>query len=129
MKKPVREDMAAFGIGAELDLIHHQTGDGNFQRHGLDGADIEARRLGHNLFLAGDQGDFVCAPQPHDAVIDFARQQAQRQADHARFVRQHALNGEEGLARVGGAQDRTDFGMWRAAGGSLRHGRQYGVRR
>ena len=59
MQQPVGEDMAALGIGAELNFVHHQTGDRDFQRHRFDGADIEARRLGHDLFFAGDQGDFA----------------------------------------------------------------------
>ena len=62
IQQPVGEDMAALGIGAKLDLVHHQAGDGNLQRHGLDGADIETRRLGHDLFFAGDQGDFARTP-------------------------------------------------------------------
>ena len=120
MQQPVGEDMAAFGIGAKLDLVDHQAGDRNVQRHRFDGADIEARRLGNDLFFAGDQRDFVRPAQPDDPVIDLARQQAQRQADHAGLVRQHPLDGEEGLAGVGGPQHRGHFGgcgmaRWRAA--------------
>ena len=48
------------------------------------------------------------ALQPHDLVIDLARQQAQRQADHAGLVGQHPLDGEMGLAGVGGAEDGGD---------------------
>ena len=119
MQQPVGENMPALGIGAELDFVHHQAGHRNFQRHGFDGADIEARALGHDLLFAGDQGDLVGAFEAHDAVIDFARQEPQRQADHAGAVRQHPLDGEKGLAGVGGAQDRADFGCGR---GSLGHG-------
>jgi len=38
---------------------------------------------------------------PHDLVVDLARQEAQRQADHAGFVRQHTVDGEMGFAGVG----------------------------
>ena len=46
----------------------------------------------------------VADPQPH-AVIDLARQQPQRQADHAGAMGQHALDGEMGLAGIGGAEN------------------------
>ena len=42
-----------------------------------------ARVLGQDLLLAGDQGDLVGALQLHHPVVDLARQQAQREADHA----------------------------------------------
>ena len=51
MQQPVGEDMAALGIGAELDLVDHQAGDRNVQRHRFDGADIEARALAARSFL------------------------------------------------------------------------------
>ena len=122
MQQPVGEDMAAFGIGAELDFVNHKAGDRNVQRHGLDGADIEPRILRNDLFFAGDQRDFVRSAQLHDAVVHFARQKAQRQSDHAGLVRQHAFDGEKGLAGVGRPQDRGNFGNLRAASAGGVHG-------
>ncbi len=110
MQQPVGEDMAALRIGAELDLVDHQAGDRDVQRHRLDGADVKARRPGDDLLLARDQRHLVGAAQLDDPVIDLARQQAQRQADHAGFVGQHAFDGEMGLAGIGGPQDGGDFG-------------------
>ena len=43
-------------------------------------------------------------------VVDLARQQAQRQADHAGGMRQHALDGEMGLAGIGGPEHGGDAG-------------------
>ena len=59
---------------------------------------------GMDLFLAGDQRHLVGADLLADAGVDFARQQAQRQADDAALMRDHALDGEMGLAGVGRAQ-------------------------
>ena len=66
-------------------------------------------RIGRDdLLLAGDQRRLPLALEAHDLVIDLARQKAQRQPDHAGFVRQHPLDGEMGLAGVGGAEDGRD---------------------
>jgi len=97
-------------IGAKLDLIDHQTGHRDIQRHGFDGANIKARRLGDDFLLARDQRHFVRTAQLDDAVIDFARQQAQRQSDHAGLVGEHALDGKMGLAGIGWPQNRRHFG-------------------
>ena len=52
--------------------------------------------------------DVLRAPDGHHALIHPARQQPQREADHARRMGAHPLDGEIGLAGVGGAQDRPD---------------------
>ena len=46
MEQPVGEDMAALEIGGELDLVDGEEGDIDVGRHGLDGADPEARLAG-----------------------------------------------------------------------------------
>ena len=115
MQQPVGEDMAALGVGTKLDFVDHQAGHRNVQRHRFHGADIETRIFGDDLFLARDQRDFLGAAQLDDAVKDFAGQKAQRQSDHAGFVRQHALDGEEGLAGIGGSQDRRHLGSGKGA--------------
>jgi hypothetical protein len=52
--------------------------------------------------------------QPHP-VIDFPGQKAERQADHAAAMGQHALHRQMGFAGIGGAQYGGDIS-------DLRHG-------
>ena len=61
-----------------------------------------------DLLLAGDQRDLVGADAGGDAVIDLARQQPERQADHAGRVAEHPLDGEMGLAGIGGPEHGDD---------------------
>ena len=44
------------------------------------------------------------------AIVDFTRQQAQRQADHAAVVLEHALDGTVRLAGVGRTEQRDALG-------------------
>ena len=44
VQQAVGEDVAALGVGAELDLVDGQELDLALQRHGLDGADEIGRR-------------------------------------------------------------------------------------
>ncbi|MNJ44801.1 hypothetical protein D3C77_398670 [compost metagenome] len=122
VQQPLRKDMAALGIGDQLDLVHRQEVDRPLQRHGLDGADEIGRARRDDLLLAGDQGDRGRPAPRHDQLIDLARQQPQRQADHARAVAQHPLDRQVGLAGVGGAQDRRDA-RWGQACGTVAHDR------
>ena len=57
VQQPVGEDVAALGVGAELDLVDRQELDLAVQRHGLDRADEIVRPRRDDLLLAGDQGD------------------------------------------------------------------------
>ena len=57
VQQAVGEDVAALGIGAELDLVDRQELDLAVQRHGLDRADEIVRPGRDDLLLAGDQGD------------------------------------------------------------------------
>ena len=116
----VGEDMAPLGIGAQLRLVQRDKGEiaeaaghrGGFlattNGHGFGGAEKIARARRHDLFLAGDERDLLRALDRDDAVIDFARQQAQRKAHHAAGMAAHALDGEMGLAGIGGAQHSGD---------------------
>ena len=116
----VGEDMATFGIGAQLRLVQRDKGEiaeaaghrsgfpAATDRHGFGGAEEIARARWHDLFFAGDEGDLLRALDRDDAVIDFARQQAQRKAHHAARMAAHALDGEMGLAGIGGAQHSGD---------------------
>jgi hypothetical protein len=99
------EDVAAFEIGAELDFVDRDKRDLAIERHRLDRADEILRPRRDDLLLAGDQRHAARPARLDDAVVDFARQQPQRQADHAGGMAEHALHGEVGLARVGGAED------------------------
>jgi hypothetical protein len=79
----VGEDVAALEIGGELDFIDGEEGDIEVARHGLDGGDPEPRVRRLDLLLAGDERHRVGADALHRAVVDLAREQPQRQADHA----------------------------------------------
>ncbi len=106
MQQAVGEDVAALGVGAELDLVHRQELDVARQRHGFDGADEIVRPRRDDLLLAGDQGDRAGPAQLDDPVVDLTGQEPERQADHARGVAQHPLDRQVRLAGVGGTQHR-----------------------
>ena len=63
-----------------------------------------ARALRLDLLLAGDERDAVGPDARGDLVVDLAREQTQRQADHPALVPEHALDGEVRLAGVGGPE-------------------------
>ena len=108
VEQPVGEHMPALGIRRELDLVHGDKVGLELPRHGLDGAHIEARRWRLDLLFAGDERDLARSDAGDDLVVDLARQEAQRQADDAHVVGEHALDGEVGFARVGGPEHRGD---------------------
>ena len=107
-QQPVGEDMAPVGIGTELDLIHRQKIRADLQRHRLDGADPVLRPLGHDALFAGDQCHHRRPARRDDTIIDLARKQPQRQADHPCPMRQHPLDGIMRLARIRRPEDRDD---------------------
>ena len=55
VQQAVGEDVAALGIGAELDLVDGEELHLAVERHGFDGADEIARAGRDDLLLAGDQ--------------------------------------------------------------------------
>ncbi len=120
VQQPLGEHMAALGVGAQLDLVHRQELHRQRQGHGLHRAHPVVRPRRDDLLLAGDQGHRAGAPQLGDAVIDLARQEAQRQADHAGGVAQHAFDRQMGFTRVGRSEDR-DEARGRGAGGAIGH--------
>ena len=101
----VAEEVPALRIGRHLHLVDGKEGDRPVERHGFDGANEVARALRDDLFFAGDQRDPARALQLHDAVVVLACQQAQRKADHARLVAEHAFDRQIGLAGICGAED------------------------
>ena len=105
MEHAVGEDMAALEIAGELDFVDGEEGGVGLRRHRLDRAHAVARRRRDDLLLAGDQRHLVGADPRHDAVIDLAGEQAERQADHAGRVAEHPLDGEMGLAGIGRSED------------------------
>ncbi len=107
-QQPVGEDMPAFRVGAKLDLIHRNEIGADLQRHRLHRADPILGPFRHDALLSRHKRHHRGAALGHDAVIDLAREQAQRQADHPGPVCQHPLDGVVGLARVGRAEDRDD---------------------
>ena len=103
-QQAVGEDVAALGVGAELDLVDREEAHREVERHRLDGRDEIARARRLDALLAGDQRDRAGAALRDDAVVDLARQQAQRKADQAAAMGEHALDREVGLAGVGRPQ-------------------------
>ena len=94
--------MPALRIRAKLNLVHRKKGRAQIERHRFDRADKIARLGRHDLLFAGDQRGGLLAFDAYDPVINLAREQAQRQSDHAGAVREHPLDREMGLACVGG---------------------------
>ena len=114
MQDAVGEDVAALEIGRDLDFIDGEKRHVEIPRHRLDGGDPVARVLRLDLLLAGDQRDRLDARAIGDLVVDLARQQPQRQADHAGGMRQHPLDRQMGLAGVGRPEHGGDAGAGRA---------------
>ena len=104
----VGEDVSALEIGGELDFVDRHESRIEIARHRLDGRDPEARIGGLDLLFAGDQRDRVRADPVGDLVVDLAREQAQRQPDHAGGMREHPLDREMGLAGIGRAEHGGD---------------------
>ena len=108
VKQPLSKDVATLGVGGELDFVDSKEVHLDVTRHGFDCANPEPRRLGLDFFFAGDQRHRLNADFGHHAVIDLAGQQPQRQADHARLVRNHAFDGEMRLAGVRWPENRRN---------------------
>ena len=106
VEHPVGEDMPPLRVGAQLRLVQSDEGEVALHRHALGGAQEPARVTRQDLLFAGDQRHLVGALQLHHPVVDLARQQPQRKADHARGMAAQPLHREMGLSRVGGPKDR-----------------------
>ena len=108
MEDAVGEDVAALEVAGELYLVNGDERRVGLARHRLDGADRIFCADRRDLLLAGDERDLRHSDLLADPGIDLARQQPERQADDAAFMRDHAFDGEMGLAGVGRAQDCGD---------------------
>src|ERR1700730_9089379 len=93
--------MAAVEIGAKLNFIHRHESEVEVARHRLDGRDPVTRRFRLDLFLAGNERDSGGGGWFQRAVIDLAREQPERQADHPAGIGKHPLDGVMGLAGIG----------------------------
>ncbi len=107
MQDAVGEDVAALEVAGKLDLVDREERGVGLGRHRFDRADPVAGLAGHDLLFAGDQRHLIDADPRGDAVIDLAGEQAERQADHPALVPEHPLDGEMGLAGIGGASTAT----------------------
>jgi len=105
VEQPVGEDVAALEVAGKLDLVDGTEIHVEIARHGLHSRHPVAGAWRLDLFLTRDEGHLVDAGTLDEAAIDLPRQEAQRQADDAALVRQHALDGEMRLARIGGSED------------------------
>ena len=123
VQQPRGKDMAALGIGAQLDLVDGEEIDRPVERHQFDGAHEIGRVWRQDLFFAGDQRHRARTAQLDDPVVILARQQAQRKPDHPALVAEHALDGEMGLAGVGRPEDRDEP----RSGAEHGHGARYRV--
>jgi hypothetical protein len=111
--------MTALGIGAELRFVDRGEGEIPLQvagiavvivrnGHAFSGAEEIARVGRHNPLFAGQQSDFFFALYRDDPVVDLAREQPQREADHSRRMAAHPLDREMRLAGVRGPKDRPN---------------------
>ena len=114
VQQAVGEDVAALRVGAQLDLVDGEELDLAVERHRLDRGDPVARRQRHDLLFAGHQRHRARAARLDDAVVDLARQQPQRQADHPGRMAEHALDRQMRLASVGGAENGDEARSGRA---------------
>ena len=108
MQHALCKNMAALKISAKLHFIKGEERYFNIWWHRLHGADPKAGSGRHDFFLAGDQGHLLIPGAQAHPVINFARQQPQRQADHAFAMSQHTLNSVVGFTSIGGAQNGSD---------------------
>ena len=120
-QQAVGEDMTALAVAGELYLVHGDEFDRPVQRHRFDRADEVARFGGDPLLLPRHQGDGVRPLGFDHPVVDLAREEAEGKAHRAGAMRQHALDRQVGLARVGRTEQRGDG---RAVGVVPNHGRR-----
>ena len=99
----VCENMSAVIVFGELNFINRQKLDRNVGRHGFYCADPIARFVGDDPLFACHQSDGAVPFCGYDTVIDFAREQAQRQSDHAGCVAHHTLQRIMRLPGIGRA--------------------------
>ena len=100
--------MAAVGVLRQLDLVDGDEVGAFVDRHGFDRAGEPAGAGRLDPLFTRNEGAGLLALLLYHLVVDLARKQAQRQADHPRAVRKHPLHSKVRLAGVGGAKDGPD---------------------
>ena len=108
MQQAGGKDMAALGVGAQLDLVDREKLDLAVERHRFDSADEICRVRRQDFLFAGDQRDRAGSPQPDDPIVILPCQEAQRKPDHPARMIEHALDREMGFAGVGRSEDRDE---------------------
>ena len=110
-QKTVSKDVAAFGIGAQLDFVDSQEIYAHAFGHRFDRADPVLRSFRNDPFFAGDQGDDGWSANGDDPIINFARQKAERQADYPGAMPEHALDSIVRFTGIGWAEDRDNAAL------------------
>ncbi len=100
IQQTVSKDMAPFGIGAELDFINGQKIAPHALGHRLNRADPIGRTRRHDPLFSGHKRHDAGATHSHNPVVNLARQEPQRQADHTGAVGQHPFNRVVRLASI-----------------------------
>ena len=101
IENAIGKDVAAFEVGRDLDLVDGEKRHVEIARHRFHRGDPEARPWRLDLFFPGDERDRIRTGAIGYLVVDLARKQPQRQADHSGGMRQHPLNRQMRLAGVG----------------------------
>ena len=100
-QQTVGEHMTPLWIGTKLNLIHCDKIGTQIQRHCLNGADPILCTVGNNAFFARDQCHHRRAARGDNPVVNLARQQPQRQANHPSAMPQHPLDRVMSFSGVG----------------------------
>jgi hypothetical protein len=111
VQQAIGEDVAALRVSRQLDLVDGEEIDLLRQRHRLDRAHPITRTASDALLFAGDQRDRFFADLARHPIVHLARQQPQRQPQHAARVLEHAGEGSVGLAGVRRPQHRHEPGV------------------
>ena len=114
MQNAMRKHMPAIRIRGELDFINRHEVNALGERHCLNRADEITRIFRPDTLFACHQSDRAIALLGNNLVVNLTRKQAQRQADHARAIGQHALQCVVSFAGIGRAK----------YGHELAHGRE-----
>src|SRR5690606_34532916 len=75
VQEAIREDVSAFWISGELNLVDGEEVDVDLARHRFDGRDPEARVLRLDLLFTGDERNLVDADALDDLVVNLTREQ------------------------------------------------------
>ena len=109
VQQAVGEDMPTLAIGGKLRLV--QRHEGPFVHtawHRFHGA-AQISGIGRfDPLFARDQRDLLVPLDGTHAVVNLARQQPQRKSHRPAGMRDHSLDREMRLARVGGSENRGD---------------------